>query len=86
MIKGIERNSFRMSKIKKQQSEIKHKKQTDEDKIRLKLIDDAISRIRTMPKIGLERSEAFSETIDYTSKPKENIIQTENEIIQVTPE
>ncbi|KAA6353144.1 MAG: hypothetical protein EZS28_051329 [Streblomastix strix] len=35
-----------------------------------------------MPKIGLERSE----TIDDTSKPKENIIQTGNDIIQETPE
>ncbi|KAA6385057.1 MAG: hypothetical protein EZS28_019415 [Streblomastix strix] len=67
-------------------SEIKHKELTDEDKIRLQLIDDAISRIKTMPQIGLERSEAINETIDDTSKPKENIIQTDNEIIQVTPE
>ncbi|KAA6365669.1 MAG: hypothetical protein EZS28_038804 [Streblomastix strix] len=91
MIKGIERNSIRMSKTKKQMSEIKHKELTDEDKIRLQLIDDAISRIKTMPKIGLERSETIGETIDDTSKacninvtsqPKENIIQTGNEIIQ----
>ncbi|KAA6370018.1 MAG: hypothetical protein EZS28_034455 [Streblomastix strix] len=75
-----------MSKTKKQLSVIKHKEQTDEDKIRLQLIDDAISRIKTMPKICLERSEAFSETTDDTSKPKDNIIQIENEIIQVTPE
>ncbi|KAA6365405.1 MAG: hypothetical protein EZS28_039070 [Streblomastix strix] len=82
MIKGIERNSIRMSKTKKQMSEIKHKELTDEDKIRLQLIDDAISRIKTMQQIGLERSE----TIDDTSKPKENQTQTGNEIIQVTPE
>ncbi|KAA6310166.1 MAG: hypothetical protein EZS28_056361, partial [Streblomastix strix] len=82
MIKGIERNSIRMSKTKKQMSEIKHKELTDEDKIRLQLIDDAISRIKTMPQIGLERSE----TIDDTSKPKENPTQIGNEIIQETPE
>ncbi|KAA6383450.1 MAG: hypothetical protein EZS28_021027 [Streblomastix strix] len=35
-----------------------------------------------MPQIGLERSE----TIDETSKPKENSTQNGNEIIQVTPE
>ncbi|KAA6392999.1 MAG: hypothetical protein EZS28_011475 [Streblomastix strix] len=51
----------------------------DEDKIRLQLIDDAISRIKTMPQIGLERSK----TIDDTSKLKENPTQIENEIIQV---
>ncbi|KAA6390047.1 MAG: hypothetical protein EZS28_014425 [Streblomastix strix] len=62
-------------------SEIKHKELTDEDKIRLQLIDDAISRIKTMPQIGLERSE----TIDDTSIPKENPTQIGNEIIQVTP-
>ncbi|KAA6389118.1 MAG: hypothetical protein EZS28_015350 [Streblomastix strix] len=91
MIKSIERNSIRMSKTKKQMSEIKHKELTDEDKIRLQLIDDAINRIKTMPQIGLERSE----TIDDTSKPKtigndinakENSTQIGNEIIQVTPE
>ncbi|KAA6375100.1 MAG: hypothetical protein EZS28_029371 [Streblomastix strix] len=82
MIKGIERNSIRMSKTKKQMSEINHKELTDEDKIRLQLIDDAISRVKTMPQIGLERSE----TIDETSKPKENSTQIGNEIIQVTPE
>ncbi|KAA6358073.1 MAG: hypothetical protein EZS28_046399, partial [Streblomastix strix] len=49
-------------------SEIKHKELTDEDKIRLQLIDDAISRIKTMPKVGLERSETIGETIDDTSK------------------
>ncbi|KAA6388240.1 MAG: hypothetical protein EZS28_016233 [Streblomastix strix] len=38
--------------------------------------------MKTMPQIGLERSE----TIDDTSKPKENPIQNGNEIIQVTPE
>ncbi|KAA6359927.1 MAG: hypothetical protein EZS28_044546 [Streblomastix strix] len=80
MIKGIERNSIRMSKTKKQMSEIKHKELTDEDKIRLQLIDDAISRIKSMPQIGLERTE----TIDDTSK--ENPTQIGNEIIQVTPE
>ncbi|KAA6377711.1 MAG: hypothetical protein EZS28_026763 [Streblomastix strix] len=82
MIKGIERNSIRMSKTEKQMSEIKHKELTDEDKIRLQLIDDAISRIQTMPKIGFERTE----TIDDASKPKENPNQIGNEIIQVTPE
>ncbi|KAA6361126.1 MAG: hypothetical protein EZS28_043347 [Streblomastix strix] len=35
-----------------------------------------------MPQIGLERSE----TIDDMSKPKENLTQIGNEIIQVTPE
>ncbi|KAA6370149.1 MAG: hypothetical protein EZS28_034325 [Streblomastix strix] len=63
-------------------SEIKHKELTDEDKIRLQLIVDAISRIKTMPQIGLERSETeclssakrftsaneVGETIDDTSK------------------
>ncbi|KAA6363114.1 MAG: hypothetical protein EZS28_041359, partial [Streblomastix strix] len=68
MIKGIERNSIHMSKTKKQMSEIKHKELTDEDKIRLQLIDDAISRIKTMPQIGLDRSETIGETIDDTSK------------------
>ncbi|KAA6362857.1 MAG: hypothetical protein EZS28_041616 [Streblomastix strix] len=62
--------------------EIKHKELTDEDKIRLQLIDNAINHIKTMPKIGLERSE----TIDDTSKPKENPTQTDNETIQVTLE
>ncbi|KAA6399833.1 MAG: hypothetical protein EZS28_004638 [Streblomastix strix] len=38
------------------------------------------------PKIGLERSEIICETIDDTLQPKENIIQTGNEIIQVAPE
>ncbi|KAA6404087.1 MAG: hypothetical protein EZS28_000389 [Streblomastix strix] len=74
MIKRIERNSIRMSKPKKQMSEIKHKELKDEDKIRLQLIDDAISRIKSMP------------AIDDTIKPKENPTQTESEIIQVTPE
>ncbi|KAA6376601.1 MAG: hypothetical protein EZS28_027871 [Streblomastix strix] len=83
MIKGIERNQIHMSKAKKQMSEIEHKELTDEDKIRLQLIDEAISRIKTMPKIGLERSETIGETIDDTSKPKENIIQTGNEIVQI---
>ncbi|KAA6402365.1 MAG: hypothetical protein EZS28_002100 [Streblomastix strix] len=55
-------------------SEIKHKELTDEDKIRLQLIDDAISRIKSMP------------AIDETTKPKENPTQIGNEIIQVTPE
>ncbi|KAA6360515.1 MAG: hypothetical protein EZS28_043958 [Streblomastix strix] len=82
MIKGIERNSIRLSKTKKQMSEIKHKELMDEDKIRLQLIDDAISRINTLQPISLERIE----TIDDTSKPKENPTQTGNEIIQVTPE
>ncbi|KAA6379523.1 MAG: hypothetical protein EZS28_024949 [Streblomastix strix] len=91
MIKGIERNSIRVSKTKKQMSEIKHKELTDEDKIRLQLIDDAISRItegsginaiKTMPQISLERRE----TIDDTSKSKENPTQIGNEIIQVAPE
>ncbi|KAA6400858.1 MAG: hypothetical protein EZS28_003617 [Streblomastix strix] len=86
MIKGIERNSIRMSKTKKQMSEIKHKELMDEDKIRLQLIDDAINRIRTMPQIGLERSETINQNIDDTSKPKENSTQIGNEIIQVTPE
>ncbi|KAA6364029.1 MAG: hypothetical protein EZS28_040444 [Streblomastix strix] len=48
-----------MSKSKKQMSEIKHKELTDEDKIRLQLIDEAISRIKSMP------------TVDETIKPKE---------------
>ncbi|KAA6310700.1 MAG: hypothetical protein EZS28_056263 [Streblomastix strix] len=70
-------------------SEIKHKELIDEDKIRLQLIDDAISRItegsgrndiKTMPKIGLERSETIEETIDDTSQPKENPTQIGNEI------
>ncbi|KAA6402075.1 MAG: hypothetical protein EZS28_002394 [Streblomastix strix] len=45
-----------------------------------------------MPKVGLERSEylipanGVGETIDDASKPKENIIQTDNEITQITPE
>ncbi|KAA6401562.1 MAG: hypothetical protein EZS28_002903 [Streblomastix strix] len=100
MIKGIERNSIRMSKTKKQMSEIKHKELTDEDKIRLQLIDVAISRIKTMPQIGLKRSETeglssakrftpangVGETIDDTSEPKENPTQIGNEIIQVTTE
>ncbi|KAA6336487.1 MAG: hypothetical protein EZS28_052874, partial [Streblomastix strix] len=72
-------------------SEIKHKELTDEDKIRLQLIDDAISRIKTMPKIGLERTETIDDktegsSINATSKPKENPTQIGNEIIQVTPE
>ncbi|KAA6398021.1 MAG: hypothetical protein EZS28_006450 [Streblomastix strix] len=74
MIRGIERNQIRMSKSKKQMSEIKHKELTDEDKIRLQLIDEAISRIKSMP------------TVDETIKPKENETQTENEIITSTPE
>ncbi|KAA6358884.1 MAG: hypothetical protein EZS28_045590 [Streblomastix strix] len=73
-------------------SEIKRKELTDEDKIRLQLIDNAISHIKTMSKIGLERSEhlmpanGVGETIDDTSKPKENATQIENETVQVTPE
>ncbi|KAA6356013.1 MAG: hypothetical protein EZS28_048460 [Streblomastix strix] len=39
-----------------------------------------------MLKIALERCEAFSETIGDTVKSKENEIQTENVIIQITPE
>ncbi|KAA6373618.1 MAG: hypothetical protein EZS28_030853 [Streblomastix strix] len=74
MIKGIERNQIRMSKSKKQMSEIKHKELTDEDKIRLQLIDEAISRIKSMP------------TVDETIKPKEIETQTEKEIITSTPE
>ncbi|KAA6369531.1 MAG: hypothetical protein EZS28_034943 [Streblomastix strix] len=87
MIKGIERNSNRMSKTKKQMSEIKHKELTDEDKIRLQLIDDAINRIKTMPQIGLERSETIDDTSQAGSiNAKENPTQIGNEIIQVTPE
>ncbi|KAA6400410.1 MAG: hypothetical protein EZS28_004060 [Streblomastix strix] len=80
-------------------AEIKHKELTDEDKIRLQLINDAISRIKTMPQIGLERSETIDDTsktdtegLSYAkdsginAKPKENPTQTGNEIIQVTPE
>ncbi|KAA6374128.1 MAG: hypothetical protein EZS28_030346 [Streblomastix strix] len=81
-------------------SEIKHKELTDEDKIRLQLIDDAINRIKTMPQIGLERTETIDDTskagdinasiydtaLKRTSKSKENPTQIGNEIIQVTPE
>ncbi|KAA6380911.1 MAG: hypothetical protein EZS28_023559 [Streblomastix strix] len=63
-------------------SEIKNKELTDEDKIRLQLIDEAISRIKQIPNQGLERSE----TIDETIKPKEAEIQTQNETITSTPE
>ncbi|KAA6358080.1 MAG: hypothetical protein EZS28_046393 [Streblomastix strix] len=73
MIKGIERNQIRMSKSKKQMSEIKHKELTDEDKIRLQLIDEAISRIKSMP------------TVDETIKPKEQQ-EVVNETITSTPE
>ncbi|KAA6311587.1 MAG: hypothetical protein EZS28_056097, partial [Streblomastix strix] len=98
MIKGIERNSIRISKTKKQMSEIKHKELTDEDKIRLQLIDDAISRIKTMPQIGLERTETIDDKTEGSginasiydaalkSTSKENTTQIGNEIIQVTPE
>ncbi|KAA6368280.1 MAG: hypothetical protein EZS28_036194 [Streblomastix strix] len=73
-------------------SEIKHKELTDEDKIRLQLIDDAISGIKTMPTID-DTSKACG--LNATSKPKENPTQIGNEtnqveginaIIQVTPE
>ncbi|KAA6376774.1 MAG: hypothetical protein EZS28_027698 [Streblomastix strix] len=73
MIKGIERNQIRMSKTKKQMSEIKHKELTDEDKIRLQLIDEAINHIKSMP------------TVDETVKPKEQQ-EVVNEIITSTPE
>ncbi|KAA6357896.1 MAG: hypothetical protein EZS28_046577, partial [Streblomastix strix] len=72
MIKGIERNQIRMSKSKKQVSEIKHKELTDEDKIRLQLIDEAISLIKSMP------------AIEGTIKPKENEITQVEQPINTT--
>ncbi|KAA6392801.1 MAG: hypothetical protein EZS28_011673 [Streblomastix strix] len=38
-----------MSKSKKQMSDIKKKELTDEDKVRIQLIDEAINRIKIMP-------------------------------------
>ncbi|KAA6386807.1 MAG: hypothetical protein EZS28_017665 [Streblomastix strix] len=55
---------------------------TEQSQIALQREGSDINTIKTMPKIGLERSE----TIDDTSEPKENPTQIENEIIQVTPD
>ncbi|KAA6396395.1 MAG: hypothetical protein EZS28_008074 [Streblomastix strix] len=49
MIKGIERNQLRMSKTKKQMSQLKQKELQDQDKIKLQIFDEAISRIKIMP-------------------------------------
>ncbi|KAA6400447.1 MAG: hypothetical protein EZS28_004023 [Streblomastix strix] len=83
MIKGIERNQIRMSESKKQMSEIKHKELTDEDKIRLQLIDEAISRIKSMPAVD---ETTKTEGSGINAKPKENETQTQNEIITSTHE
>ncbi|KAA6384730.1 MAG: hypothetical protein EZS28_019743 [Streblomastix strix] len=82
-----------MSKTKKQMSEIKHKELTDEDKIRLQLIDDAISQIKPMPAIdetiktcGNVVDSISDRGTDISANPQENVLKIENENIPVAHE